>query len=138
MFIQRFEDLLIWQEARKLCTAIYATLADNRDWGFKDQIQRAAVSIMNNIAEGYERNKFTKDNKQFISFLNIANGSCGEVKSMLYLAQDLSYIEPQQAEKLRNDCLSITLKTQSLVSTLQENNGRDNREKNELTCEAPL
>lgn len=41
MFIQRFEDLLIWQEARKLCTAIYATLADNRDWGFKDQIQRA-------------------------------------------------------------------------------------------------
>lgn len=138
MFIQRFEDLLTWQEARKLSTAIYATLADNRDWGFKDQIQRAAVSIMNNIAEGFERNKFTKDNKQFISFLNIANGSCGEVKSMLYLAQDLSYIEPQQAEKLRNDCLSITLKTQSLVSTLQENNGRDNREKNELTCEAPL
>ena len=138
MFIQRFEDLLIWQEARKLCTAIYATLADNRDWGFKDQIQRAAVSIMNNIAEGFERNKFTKENKQFISFLNIANGSCGEVKSMLYLAQDLSYIEPQQAEKLRNDCLSITLKTQSLVSTLQENNGRDNREKKELTCEAPL
>ena len=128
MTIQRFEDLLIWKEAQELCTSIYITFKNNRDRGFKDQIQRAAVSIMNNIAEGFDRNKISKDNKQFISFLNIAGGSCGEVKSMLYLAQSLEYLPPQQAEQLRNDCLSISLKIQSLVNTLQENNGQNNRE----------
>lgn len=82
---------------------------------------------MNNIAEGYDRSKIANDNKQFISFLNIANGSCGEVKSMLYLSQNLGYISDKEADYLRNKCLSVTMKIQSLVSTLQENNGKNNR-----------
>jgi len=127
MAIQRFEDLVIWQEARNLCSDIYNEFSDNKDFGFRDQVQRAAVSIMNNIAEGFDRSKQTKDNKQFISFLNIAFGSCGEVKSMLYLASDLSYISNETALQLRNKCLSITMKISTLVATLQENNGKNNR-----------
>ncbi len=125
--IQQFEDLVIWQEARQLCTGIYGIFDNNKDWGFKDQIQRAAVSIMNNIAEGFEMNKVSKDNKQFISFLIIANASCGEVKSMTYLAQDINYLTKEQADELRNQCKSITAKIYSLISVLQDNNGSNNR-----------
>ncbi|MBR2266568.1 MAG: four helix bundle protein [Paludibacteraceae bacterium] len=127
MTIQNFEELIIWQEARRLCTRIYADFKRIRDYGFNDQIQRASVSIMNNIAEGFDRSKITKDNKQFISFLNIASGSCGEVKSMLYLAQDLNYLSQEEAEKLRSDCISISAKITGLVLTLQDNNGKNNR-----------
>ena len=127
MTIQNFEELIIWQEARKICTHIYADFKRIRDYGFNDQIQRAAVSIMNNIAEGFDRSKITKDNKQFISFLNIASGSCGEVKSMLYLAQDLNYLSQDEAEKLRSECISISAKITGLVMTLQDNNGKNNR-----------
>ena len=128
MAVQKFEELIIWQEARQLCLDVYSAFASNKDWGFKDQIQRAAVSVMNNIAEGFERNKMTKDNKQFVSFLNIANASCSEVKSMLYLAQDLSFITAEKADMIRNSCVSITAKIYSLVSVLQVNNGINNRE----------
>ena len=92
MKINNFEDLRIWQLARELVRDIYALLATNKDFGFNSQIQRAAVSIMNNIAEGFDRSKYSKDNKQMLNFLNISYGSCGEVKSMLYTAEDLGYI----------------------------------------------
>jgi four helix bundle protein len=127
MAIQRFEDLVVWKESRTLCTEIYSIFRDSKDYSFKDQIQRAAVSIMNNIAEGFDRSRITKDNKQFISFLNIANGSCGEVKSMLYLAQDLEYLSIDEAECFRNKCLSLSMKISALLATLQENNGQNNR-----------
>lgn len=127
MTVQNFEELIIWKEARTLCTRIYSYTKKIRDYGYNDQIQRAAVSITNNIAEGFDRSKITKDNKQFISFLNIACGSCAEVKSMLYLAQDLSYIAAKDAEQLRKDCQSISAKITGLVITLQENNGKNNR-----------
>lgn len=127
MAIQKFEDLVIWQEARDLCSDIYSAFRSNRDYGFNDQIQRAVVSIMNNIAEGFDRSKVTKDNKQFISFLNIAAGSCGEVKSMLYLAQDLDYLSMEKADCFRNKCLSLSAKIYALIVTLQENNGQNNR-----------
>ena len=127
MTVQRFEDLVIWQEARELCVEVYSAFEKSKDYSFKDQIQRAAVSVMNNIAEGFDRNKNSKDNKQFISFLNIAIGSCGEVKSMSYLAQDLQYLDVDKAEMLRNKCLSLSIKINNLITTLQENNGQNNR-----------
>jgi len=119
--------MVVWKDARKLCKDIYAAFQPNSDRGFKDQIQRAVVSIMNNIAEGFDRSKFSKDNKQLISFLNIANGSCGEVKSMLYLAQDLDYLSLADAEYLRDECLNLSMRLNSLLKTLQENNGTNNR-----------
>lgn len=127
MTIQRFEDIVVWKEARKLTKDIYTAFQQNPDKGFRDQIQRAAVSIMNNLAEGFDRSKFSKDNKQLISFLNIANGSCGEVKSMLYLAQDLDYLSLGDAEFLRDKCMNISLKLNGLLKTLQDNNGQNNR-----------
>jgi four helix bundle protein len=127
MTIQNFEDLVIWQEARQLNKEIYTEFNRNRDYSFNDQIKRASVSIMNNIAEGFDRSKVAKDNKQFISFLNISNGSCGEVKSMLYLAHDLNYLSMDKAENLRTKCISISAKISALIQTLQANNGQNNR-----------
>lgn len=116
--VYKFEDLVIWQLARKLISQIYATMRDNRDYGFKDQIERAAVSIMNNIAEGFSKHKFTKDNKMFANYLTIAYGSCGEVKSMLYIAEDLGYITQEAGKQLRDDCKSIEMKIEALQTAL--------------------
>ncbi len=83
MRIDRSEDIIAWQKAKDLTVHIYKIFDSSKDFGFKDQLQRAAVSIMNNIAEGFER----KGNKEFSYFLYIAKGSCGEVRSMLILAK---------------------------------------------------
>lgn len=84
----RFEDLVIWQKSRILVNDCYRIFRDLKDYSFKDQILRASVSIMNNIAEGFER----KGDKELRKFLYISKGSCGEVRSMLYLALDCGYI----------------------------------------------
>ena len=91
------------------------------DYGFRSQIQRAAVSVMNNIAEGFNRSKYTKDNKLFLNFLSISYGSCGEVKSMLYLAEDLKFLDANEANNLRSLCISIERKIDALTTTLKEN-----------------
>lgn len=88
MKIDRFEDIIAWQKAKELKINIYALFESSKDFSFKDQIQRASVSIMNNIAEGFER----KSNKEFSHFLYIAKGSCGEVRSMLIIAKELKKI----------------------------------------------
>jgi four helix bundle protein len=85
MKIKRFEDIIAWQKAKELSVQVYGLFENSKDFGFKDQIQRASVSVMNNIAEGFER----RGNKEFRHFLYIAKGSCGEVRSMLYLAKEL-------------------------------------------------
>ncbi len=83
-----FEDLLIWKEGVDLAIKTYSILNQCRDTGFKDQIQRASVSIPSNISEGYER----KTNKEFVYFLFIAKGSCGELRTQLRIAYLLNYI----------------------------------------------
>ncbi len=83
--LNSFEDLECWKSARILTRLIYKIFAESRDFGFRDQIQRASVSIMNNIAEGFGRIGV----KEKLQFTNIAVGSAQEVKSMLFLAQDL-------------------------------------------------
>ena len=106
--VSQFEDLRIWQEARELVGLIYAVInADQngvKDWGFRNQIQTAAVSIMNNIAEGFERGS----DKDFARFLDIAKASCGEVRSMLYLAEDLNYIDSKNSIDLRGKAVAIS------------------------------
>jgi|ERR1051325_411293 four helix bundle protein len=92
--VQRFEDLIAWQRARELTRAIYAITRQapmSRDFGFVSQIQRASVSVMSNIAEGFERGRLT----EFHQFLSTAKGSCGEVRSQLYIALDAQYISQQ-------------------------------------------
>lgn len=99
--IYTYEDLRVWQEARTLTNCIYKLFEQIRDFDFRSQIQRASVSIMNNIAEGFERNKIDDTNKSFIYFLDISYGSCGEVRSMTSLAEDLGYLSTDDALSLR-------------------------------------
>ena len=96
-FAERFEDLKIWNDARLQVVAVYQMTKDLRDYGFKEQVQRAAISVMNNISEGFER----RTSKDFSHFLNIAKASCGEVRSMLYIAEDLNYLNRESATELR-------------------------------------
>ena len=89
--IERFEDFIAWQKARKLTAAIYKVTNEGdfvRDFGLKDQIRRAAVSSMSNIAEGFERGR----SAEFHQFLSVAKASCAEVRAHLYVALDAGYL----------------------------------------------
>ena len=85
MKIERFEDIVSWQEARLLVQDVYRALSTCKDFGFRDQLQRAAVSVMSNIAEGFDRGS----NREFVQFLIIARGSAAEVKSLAYAGKDI-------------------------------------------------
>ena len=103
MSIQRFEDIQAWQEARALTGRIYAATREGefaRDFGLRDQIRRATVSIMANIAEGFDR----RSNKEFRQFLGIAFASASEVKSHLYVALDQGYIRPEEFDAAYEQC----------------------------------
>ncbi|MHB9036468.1 MAG: four helix bundle protein [Armatimonadota bacterium] len=92
--IERFEDIQAWQEARALTRLIYRLSASGnwaRDFGLRDQIRRASVSVMSNITEGFER----RGDVEFHRFLAIAKASAAEVKSQLYVALDMDYIEKE-------------------------------------------
>lgn len=101
--IINFEELEVWKWSRILTKEVYADFKGNKDYGFCSQIQRSTVSIMNNIAEGFCR----KGDKEFYHFLNIAKASCGELKSMYYIAEDIGYIEEEVAIKRRNEANRI-------------------------------
>ncbi|MBU2082364.1 four helix bundle protein [Patescibacteria group bacterium] len=96
--IQKFEDLICWQKSRLLTKEIYKALKDCKDFGFKDQIQRAAVSIMSNIAEGFERGT----RQELVNYLYIAKGSAGEVRAQLYIALDVGYLNLETFKYLNN------------------------------------
>jgi four helix bundle protein len=97
--IQKFEDIDAWQKARALTREVYAVTADgtfSKDFGLRDQIRRAAVSVMSNIAEGFDRGGV----REFIQFLFIAKGSAAEVQAQLYVALDAGYIKQEQFKGL--------------------------------------
>lgn len=100
--VTRFEDLEIWKLAREFARDIYETYSRSelfqKDYSLKDQISRASGSIMDNIAEGFERN----GRREFLNFLSIAKGSCGETKSQLYRALDRKYILQEHFDHLCN------------------------------------
>lgn len=104
MKIERFEDIDAWKESRLLVREIYEVLGAIRDFGFRDQIQRASISVMSNIAEGFDRGT----NKEFIHFLTIARASATEVRSLLYAALDVKYIDEKNVEILQQRCLVIS------------------------------
>ncbi|MDD5032019.1 MAG: four helix bundle protein [Patescibacteria group bacterium] len=114
MKIERFEDIIAWQKAGKLTLEIYNTFSNCSDFCFLNQIRRAVISIMNNIAEGFERNT----NKEFRNFLFIAKGSCAEVRSMLYLGYRLNYISKDQFNKLAASVVEVSKLLSGLIKTL--------------------
>jgi four helix bundle protein len=103
MKIEQFEDVEAWKESRLLVKEIYSFFHNNKDYGFREQIQRAAISIMANISEGFDRGS----NKEFIQFLIIARGSVSEVKSLCYAALDIGYIDRNRFERISERCLRI-------------------------------
>jgi len=104
MKIERFEDIEAWKESRIMVRDIYGTFNPVKDFSFRDQIQRAALSIMTNIAEGFDRGS----NREFIQYLVIARGSASEVRSLLYAAADNGYIDNAIFEKLFERCTKLT------------------------------
>lgn len=113
-----FEDLEVWKSARVLTNKIYEITRDNvfsKDYGLRDQIRRASVSIMSNIAEGYERG----GNQEFIQFLSIAKGSCGEVRCQLYIAGDQDYISQNERKPLIEQCKRISIMINNFMEHLK-------------------
>lgn len=111
--INSFEDIQGWQKARELNKEIYSITnksSFNKDYGLRDQIRRAGISVMSNIAEGFERN----GSKEFIYFLSISKGSCGEIRAQLYIAKDLNYISEEEFEHM----FKLTVETSKLISGL--------------------
>ena len=117
--IKRFEDLPIFQQSRELCKEIYR-LTDIEPWKwdkrFVQQIRASAGSIMDNIAEGYER----EGNKEFINFLFIAKGSCGEVRSQIIRASDVGFIDNEIATKLYSDCISLSRSIAAFIKSMRD------------------
>ena len=112
----RFEDLEVWQRSARLASEIYKATADLKDWGFRDQITRAALSISSNIAEGFERDS----HRDCARFLSIAKGSSGEVRSQLYIAQDIGYLSADQVKAWVSDCTSISRMLSALIRKRRE------------------
>jgi four helix bundle protein len=113
--IRTFEDLIVWQKAIALVKLVYVVTDEGglkRDFGLKDQIRRAAVSISTNIAEGFERSS----RKEYLQFLNIAKGSAGEVRSLCRVALDVGYLSQSVYDELRAAALAIS---RSLFNQIQ-------------------
>ena len=116
--IERFEDIEAWQDARALVKVIYEMTGNGpfgRDFGLRDQIRRAAVSVMSNIAEGFERGS----NKDFVRFLYMAKGSAGEVRSQLYVATDLGYLDKRQTDALLDQVQTVSRRIAAFIRYLK-------------------
>jgi four helix bundle protein len=118
MQFKRFEEMPVWQGARKLTTIVYGLTRTGRfakDFGLRDQIQRSSVSIMSNIAEGYERGS----NREFMHYLSYAKGSIGEVRCQLYVAMDLKYITPEEFKGAFELCIAISTQIANFTKYLK-------------------
>lgn len=116
--MKTFEELPVYQKAKELCISIYRFENNKyqKDFGFKDQIQRAAISVISNIAEGFERGS----NKDFIKFLYYSKGSVGEIRSLLNIVIELNYIDKPAFEKLKNNCIDISQQLSNFIKYLSE------------------
>lgn len=113
-----FESLRVWHDARHLVTKIYSSTKANgfaQDYSFRDQIRRAAISVMSNIAEGHERH----GSREFVHFLSIAKGSCGEVRSQLYAAEDVGYLDHESASILRGEAAQLARGLAALIERIR-------------------
>ncbi|MEX0747367.1 MAG: four helix bundle protein [Rhodothermales bacterium] len=118
MSFRSFEDIEAWQNARALAKEIYVVSrlsAFERDFALKDQIRKSAVSILSNIAEGFERD----GNAEFIQFLSIAKGSCGELRAQLYIALDCAYIDDASFVRLSDDARRVSRLVNGLIRYLK-------------------
>lgn len=121
--ISNFEELDVWKASMDLCTEIYKqTNTDlfSKDFGLKDQIRRASISVPSNIAEGYERD----GKNQFLYFLAIAKGSCGEVRTQLRIAYNLNYLNESEFEILNAKCENTSKQLSGFIKYLKSFKGK--------------
>ena len=126
--INSFEDMSVWQDARKLVSDVYRITEEpplNRDFGLKDQLRRSSISVMANIAKGFERN----GNKEFIQFLSHAKGSVGELRSHLYVASDLGTVGSAEHEQIADRVLSISRQLSGLIKYLSNSSAKGSKYK---------
>ena len=117
--IEKFEDVLAWQKGRELTQLIYKASRQNefgKDFALKDQIRRACISVTSNIAEGFERG----GTKEFIQFLGHSKGSCGEVRSQLYVALDQAYVTQAHWQELHNLCIEVSRLLDGFIKYLRQ------------------
>ncbi len=117
--VKRFEDLEIWKESRALVKQVYRLTGKfprTESFGLASQMQRAAVSVMSNIAEGFERGS----NTEFIQFLYIARSSCGELRSQTYVALDLEYASQVEITDIRERCETLSRRLSNLIEYLKK------------------
>jgi len=114
MKIEKFEDILSWQKSKDLTILIYKNISACKDFGFKDQLQRASVSVMNNIAEGFER----RTNNDFRHFLYIAKGSAAECRSLVDLGKELGHFDEAIYKNLYDRTIEISKLLSGLIKTL--------------------
>lgn len=118
--LKNFEDLDIWKNARILTRQVYEDFRGNKDYSFKDQIQRAALSIMNNVSEGFNRGS----DAEFKQFLNFSRGSAGEVKNMYYVAEDLKYLPSHICNDRRNTVQGLSNGISIFMNYLKNSAGK--------------
>ena len=116
MTYQSFEDLVVWKKSARLSSQLYKELRELRDYGFKDQITRAGLSIPSNIAEGYER----KSKKEFLNFLSYSKGSCGELRTQIYIGIDIGYINMETGKAWIEEARQISMMLSSLMKKKRE------------------
>tara|TARA_Y100001968_G_scaffold219998_1_gene202784 strand:- start:1958 stop:2347 length:390 start_codon:yes stop_codon:yes gene_type:complete len=117
--IKQFEDLEIWQKAREICRIVYETKKNTNlknDFKLYNQLNGSSGSIMDNIAEGFERN----GNREFIQFLSIAKASCGETRSQLYRAFDRGYLNDDDFEDFKTKVISLSRQINGFIDYLQK------------------
>ena len=126
--IQRFEDFEAWQKARQLTNVLYGLTSNGlfaRDFVLRDQVRRAAVSVMANIAEGYERG----GDKEFVQFLSVAKGSCGELRSHLCVALDQRYLTEEQHRVACDKAMEVSRLLSGLIRYLRQSPMRGSKYK---------
>ena len=117
--MKTFEELNIWKISKDLCLKVYSldNLKYSKDFGFRDQLQRASLSVMSNIAEGFERS----GNKEFIKFLYYSKGSIGEVRSLLTVALELKYIDKDNFDIMHSTCINLSKQIANFIKYLRNN-----------------
>ncbi len=124
-----FEELPVWQNARELGSLVYKTVVEgkiSKDYGLRNQIQKAVVSVSSNIAEGFERGS----KREFIQFLYVAKGSCGELRSQLYIAKDLGYLDNGDSNTLIKSASNTSKQINGFIKYLKTSRFEGQKYKN--------